>query len=382
MTESDFPRDLRTTVSVGDRERQFTLSTGDGLLSSDDVRPAVRALLEQTTVEPDDDALVLDGNGGLAGVAVGAAAPEGDVLVTETSARAAAACRVNADRNGTDNVSVSLTADPATARSGFDLGLFAPKPYDPVAVVRDRLVRGLSRLRPGGEFYLAGESDTGILRYADTLDEFAASSRRVSASGGVRVVRGERGEQVPEPPGVPETEFRATVGEYTCRLVTEPGLFSWESLDDGTAALLEAVSVEDDERVLDCCCGYGAVGAFVGARTDCDLVATDDDVRATALAERNVERNGVTAESITTGDCLDAVEGEFDVILTNPPTHAGDGVTRKLFASVRDALVPGGRFCLVANEIMNYDDRLAAEFGFETTVLAHSENYDVIRATL
>lgn len=382
MTDADFPRDLTATVSVGGDEQTLTLSTGDGLLSSDDVRPAVRALLEHTSVESDDDTLVLDGNRGLAAVALGAAAPDGDVLVTETSARAAAACRHNAARVGTDNVSVSLTADPSTARSGFDLGVFAPKPYDPVAVVQDRLVRGLSRLRPGGKFYLAGESDTGILRYADTLSEVAASTTRVSASDGVRVIRGERGESVPEPPGVPETEFRATVGDYTCRFLTEPGLFSYESLDEGTAALLETVSVADDERVLDACCGYGAVSAFVGARSDCDLVATDDDVRATGLTRKNIERNGASAESITTGDCLDAVDGAFDVILTNPPTHAGDGVTRKLFASARDALAPDGRFCLVANEIMGYDDRLATEFGFDTTVAASVENYDVIHATL
>ncbi|MFB6177507.1 MAG: methyltransferase [Halobaculum sp.] len=380
MTESDFPRDLRATVSVGGEEREFTLATGDGLLSSDAVRPAVRAVLRHVDVAPDDDALVLDGNRGLAGVALGAAAPDGEVLVTETSARAAEACRLNADRNGTDNVSVSLTADPATGRDGFDCCVFVPRPYDPVAVVQDRLVRGLSRLRPGGRFFLAGPSDTGVQRYADTLDEYAASTTRVAASDGVRVIRGERGETVADPPGVPETEFRATVGDYTCRFLTQPGLFSWESLDDGTAALLRAVSVADDERVLDCCCGYGAVGAFVGARSDCDLVATDDDVRATALAEQNVERNGVTAESVTTGDCLDAVDGEFDVILTNPPTHAGDGVTRKLFASVRDALTPDGRFCLVANEIMRYDDRLADEFGFETTVLDSTDGFDVIRA--
>jgi 16S rRNA (guanine1207-N2)-methyltransferase len=394
------------TTADADHE-PLVFSTRDGLLSGEEIRGEVHTLLSCVSPEPDDDVLVVDGNYGVAAVALARCVPDGDVVVTETSARAAESCRENAARNDVSNLTVELT--PAMAgigtdvaavgtdvaavgesqRTAFDLAVFAPKPYDPVDVVNERLADALSLLREGGELYVAGRKNSGIERYAGTLEELAAGSERVTTEEGTHVYRGVRGASCDVPEYVTETEFRATVGDYTCRFLTVPGLFSWESLDDGTAALLRAVDVDDGARVLDCCCGYGAVGAFVGARTDCDLWATDDDVVATTYAETNYERNGVTAETILTGDCLDAVAAEtaeldatFDVVLANPPTHAGDGVTKKLFSGIRAVLAPDGYACVVANEIMNYDERLAREFDFETTVVASEGNFDVIRAEL
>lgn len=55
-----------------------------------------------------------------------------------------------------------------------------------------------------------------------------------------------------------------------------------------------------------------------------------------------------------------------------PPTHAGKGVTHKLFASVEEVLAEDGTFWLVANRIMDYDEFLSTEFGFETGLSASS----------
>jgi 16S rRNA (guanine1207-N2)-methyltransferase len=139
--------------------------------------------------------------------------------------------------------------------------------------------------------------------------------------------------------------------------------------------------VSDGQRVLDCSCGYGAVGAFIGARTDCELWATDDDVVATTYAEKNYERNGVTPHTVVTDDAFDSIpDDHFDAILMNPPTHAGKGITTKLFSGAYDALTDGGVLYVVANTIMHYDVRLADRFDFETTIIATDKNYDVIRA--
>lgn len=377
--ESTYER--RFTATIAGSRRTFTFTTRDGLLSKDEIRPAVRTLLAHVTPEQDDDVLVVDANYGVAGVVL-AHATDGAVLMTETSVRAAETCRANAARNDAENAAVELVADVRSVREGFDVAVLVPKPYDPTSVVKDRLAGAVSRLTPDGEVYVAGTKNAGIERYADALSELTVESKRVATEEGVRVYRGAGRTGENPPKYVSEYEFRTTVGDYTCRFLTVPGLFSWESLDEGTEALLRAVSVEDGQRVLDCCCGYGAIGSFIGARTDCTLWATDDDVVATTYARKNFDRNGVTAERVTTGDCLDAVEGEtFDVILANPPTHAGDGVTRKLFEQVRNALASDGAFYLVANQIMNYDDRLTREFDFDATVVASEGTFDVIRAS-
>lgn len=374
--------ELHPTFDVAGRQETFTFTTCDGLLSKDEIRPAVRTVAECVTLERDDDILVVDANYGVVGIVL-ARATSGDVLMTETSARAGETCRTNAARNDVRNVHVEVTPDVRTVRDGFDVAVLVPKPYDPTNVVKDRLAAAVSRLAPDGTMYIAGTKKAGINRYADTLAELTIESERIATDDGVHVYRGV-GPVTEDPPKyVSEYEFRATVGDYTCRFLTVPGLFSWKSLDEATETLLQAISVEDGQQVLDCCCGYGAIGAFVGARTDCVLWATDDNAVATAYARKNFERNGVSPERVVTGDCLDAVEGEtFDVILSNPPTHAGKGVTQKLFDQIHSALAPSGEFYLVANQIMNYDDVLTQDFGFDTMIVSSEGNFDVIRASL
>ena len=381
MTDTGLANELRLDARVGDRTEPYAFLTRDGLDSKDEIRREDLALLETVSVQSDDDVLVIDGNYGVLGTVLGDIASDGETVITETSARAATTCRENAVRNGVENVTVELTADVGDLRNDFDLASFAPKPYDPVDAVKERISRAATRLSIGGTFYIAGTKNDGITRYAETLSELLTEVEQVSIEGACHVYRGEKDETFEPRTYLTEHEFRATIGEYTCRFLTVPGLFSWEALDDGTAALLRNVSVPDGSRVLDYCCGYGAVGAFVGARTDCELWATDDNVVATTYAEENFDRNGVTPEAVITGDGTDGVATEtFDVILSNPPTHAGSGVTTKLFSGARDVLAPDGVFYLVANGIMQYDEKLAQDFDFDTTVVAEEGNYDVIGA--
>lgn len=110
---------------------------------------------------------------------------------------------------------------------------------------------------------------------------------------------------------------------------------------------LRPADVTDGERVLDSCCGYGPIGAFVGRRDDCEVWLTDDDAVATACAECSLHTTGVDA-TVVTGDCVEAVaDREFDVVLCNPPTHAGEGVLADLFRGIDGVLAPGGRLTLV-----------------------------------
>lgn len=381
MTNAGSANELHLDARVEGRTEPYAFLTRDGLDSKDEFRPEVLALLDTVAVRPDDDVLVIDGNYGVLGTVLGDVAPDGETVVAETSARAATTCRENAARNGVGNVTVELTADVGDLRNDFDLAVFAPKPYDPVDAVKERISRAATRLSTGGTFYVAGTRNDGIARYADALSELLTGVEQVSVDGACHVYRGEKDETFEPRTYLTEREFRATVGEYTCRFLTVPGLFSWENLDDGTAALLRNVSVPDGSRVLDYCCGYGAVGAFVGARTECELWATDDDVVATTYAAENFDRNGVTPETVVTGDGTDEVATEtFDVILSNPPTHAGSGVTEKLFSGAHDVLSPDGVFYLVANEIMRYDEKLARDFDFDATVVAEAGNFDVIGA--
>lgn len=365
------------TAERGGTTRTFSFLTRDGLLSKSEVRASERALVEAVDT-PGGDALVLDANYGVVGTVLARFHPESDVTMAETSARGAECCRTNADRNEAPNVGVELVPWAPGESGTYDSLLFAPKPYAPTDVNRERLVRGLSVTAPGGHCFVAGTESSDIDAYAETLDALCEDVTRVETDADCAVYRATRPAEFAPTEQVAEQEFRATVGDYTCRFVTLPGLFSWEDLDAGTEALLQHAAVPEGARMLDLACGYGPVGAFVGARTDCDVYATDDSVLATEFARRNYERNGVTPVAVETGDCLDAFSGEtFDTILVNPPTHAGKGVTMKMFQSARDALADDGELWLVYNEIMNYDRVLRSEFGFEVEVVASVEKFEV-----
>lgn len=357
----------------------FTFHSADGVVSKGEFRVAELLLLNVVDPAPDEDVLVVDGNYGVLPTVLGALA--GSVTVAETSARAAALCERNARENGAD-VDVALVADVADLDGEFDRAVYAPRPYDPTEVVRQRAVDALEALAPGGELFLAAAKTEGARRYRDTLAE-VADADRIEKSQGVRAYR------VPRPPGFEAPEFvtdRTIQGEiagHEFEFVTRPGLFSPASVDRGTALLADTVRRETDleagDRLLDVACGYGPLGIALAAETGAVPTFSDDSRVATRCAERSLERSPVDPEAVVTADCLDGVEGPFRTVVSNPPTHAGDGVTSELFAGAHAALDPGGSLWLVYNETLRYEDDLPRRFG-SVDVVRREEGYAITRA--
>lgn len=379
MDNPDWKDGYEVTFEVERDEsiRAFSFWTRDGLVSKSSVRSPERALLAAID-RPGDETLVLDANYGVVGTVLAREAPDRHVTMAETSARAADCCRTNATLNEATNAEVELV--PWAPDAEYDCLAFAPKPYVPTDVNKERLARGLSQTTPGGRCYVAATEE--LSAYRSVLSTTCDEVKRLETGAGP-VVSGLRASEFAPGEYVTEHEFRVSIGGYTNRFLTVPGLFSPEELDAGTATLLHHACISDGACVLDLACGYGALGTFVGARTDCELYATDDNVLATTMARRNYERNGVTPVAVETADCLDGVSDvTFDIVLTNPPTHAGNGVTMKMFQGVRDVLADDGEFWLVYNEIMDYDRTLRTSFDFVVDVVANTDTFEVAVARL
>ncbi|MEJ5056635.1 MULTISPECIES: class I SAM-dependent methyltransferase [unclassified Pseudomonas] len=77
---------------------------------------------------------------------------------------------------------------------------------------------------------------------------------------------------------------------------------------------------EPVRRVLDIGCGAG-VGALIVARArhDAEVLAVDINPRALRLSAVNAELAGVNNVSFYHSDVLGSVEGQFDLIIANPP---------------------------------------------------------------
>lgn len=151
-----------------------------------------------------------------------------------------------------------------------------------------------------------------------------------------------------EVPGSAHDERAVTVRALGQELtfLTDAGVFSRDGLDRGTELLLEALPALSG-RVLDLGCGWGAVGVSLAKRYPaCRVTMSDVNRRALDLAAKNAQSNGARAQCVQS-DGLDAVEGPFDLIVTNPPIRAGKQVIYRLFAQSADRLSPGGALYLV-----------------------------------
>ena len=163
---------------------------------------------------------------------------------------------------------------------------------------------------------------------------------------------------------------------------TDAGVFSRDGLDKGTEALLNALPVPMEGRVLDLGCGWGPVGVALGKKYPAlEIVMTDINQRAAELARRNLAANGVRAQ-VVQGDGFAAVEGAFDAILTNPPIRAGKAVIYALFREARARLNPGGALYIVIRKQQGAPSALKflREVYDEAEVIDRSGGFHVIRA--
>lgn len=155
--------------------------------------------------------------------------------------------------------------------------------------------------------------------------------------------------------------IRCTLRGIPFEFETNSGIFSHKHIDNGTNLLIEVMRLPDDGRVLDLGCGYGVVG-IVAARLNpkLEVVMTDINSRAAALAEANAKRNRVRATA-KQGNLYEPVgDTHFDLILTNPPISAGiDAVVKPMIEGAKDHLKAGGLFQLVVQS--NKGGRTLAE---------------------
>ena len=347
--------ELESRTAAGPGTYRFR--TRDGLRSTEEFRAETLLALEGCWEADLGELLVVQANYGVLGTVLAARAD--DVTMAESSARAADTCRENVRENGV-NATVRTVAWEAALDGGFDTAVYVPKPYTALDVGKQRLAGALERIDPGGTLFLAARETTGLNRYSDCLSELGADPETVTAAGGAELVRATRPEAFDPPTFVERRQHTATVDGTALELVTEPGLFAVGGLDDGTRLLLESVDVADGERVLDLCCGCGPIGAYAALTAECEVTLTDDDARATACAEATLSRNEVGGE-VLTADCLSGVRDRtFDLVLSNPPTHAGSGVLATLFDGAADVLGRDGRFAFVHHRELDLSEHFEA----------------------
>lgn len=159
--------------------------------------------------------------------------------------------------------------------------------------------------------------------------------------------------------------FSAEIRGISFVFETEPGLFSPGAVDRGTLAMLSEAEFSENDRVLDLGCGYGAVGIYAAKRIgEANVVMCDVSEEAVAAARGNAIRNGVPAVDIRVSDGFDRLpDGEFTLILSNPPYHTDFSVAKRFIEGGFRRLSLGGTMVMVTKRLDWYKNKFTSVFG-------------------
>jgi 16S rRNA (guanine1207-N2)-methyltransferase len=234
----------------------------------------------------------------------------------------------------------------------------------PPAVLERRyvLAQALRTLVPGGALIAMAPKDRGGARLRGELGAFGCA---VVESAG----RHQRICVTTRPPSPIGLEAAIVQGGPqivpSLGLWSQPGVFSWDRVDPGSAQLLE-IAGDFSGRGADLGCGIGVLsGAVLASPNVTALTAVDIDRRAVLAAEHNLDDPRVRVMQHDLRGPPPGLEG-LDFVIMNPPFHDGGSEDRRLgqaFIARAAALLRRGGVCrLVANIGMPYEAPLAEHF--------------------
>jgi len=170
--------------------------------------------------------------------------------------------------------------------------------------------------------------------------------------------------------------IRARLRNEEFTFETGSGTFSKDKVDTGSALLINEVTFQPGDRILDLGCGYGPVGIAVKKTCpQCTVVMTDVNERAVKLAKANAKLNDVTVDA-RAGNEYEPVKDElFNAVLLNPPQTAGKELCNRLIANAKSRLYTNGFFWLVARHNKggsSFEEKMEEIFGNVETIARQS----------
>ncbi|HEY1880587.1 MAG TPA: methyltransferase [Caulobacteraceae bacterium] len=237
------------------------------------------------------------------------------------------------------------------------------------------LAQGLRALAVGGELVVLALKNRGGARLAGELSTFGCDVRQ-NAKAHHRICRTVR----PAAPAGLEGAIEAGGPRWVAGLGlwSQPGVFSWDRVDPGTALLLGQPWTPAGAGA-DLGCGIGLLALQI-LKSDAveSLRLIDIDARAIAAARRNIAD---PRASFRQHDLREAPATGLDFVVMNPPFHNSGAEDRRLgrrFVETAAAMLKsGGVLRMVANIALTYEDILAANFG-EVRSIVREGGYKVL----
>ncbi|MDE5589712.1 MAG: methyltransferase [Acetatifactor sp.] len=159
--------------------------------------------------------------------------------------------------------------------------------------------------------------------------------------------------------------IHAKIKDVDLKFETESSLFSPNSIDNGTLAMLSVIDFLPGDKVLDLGCGYGVAGILAGKLIgEESVVMCDISERAVEYAAKNAALNGVSHIIIRLSDGYQNIEeNDFTLILCNPPYHADFAVPKRFIEGGFRKLAMSGKLVMVTKRLDWYKNKLISVFG-------------------
>ncbi|HEX5379878.1 MAG TPA: class I SAM-dependent methyltransferase [Phenylobacterium sp.] len=241
------------------------------------------------------------------------------------------------------------------------------------------LAHALRALKPGGQLIVFAPKDKGGSRLKKVLERFGCAVAEDAR-------RHHRFCYVTRPQTL--TGIADAIAAGAPRLVSalglwsQPGVFSWDRLDPGSALLLETLPALSG-RGADLGAGIGVLGhKLLSVPAVTHLAMVEIDRRAVEAAKRNVDDPRVEVIWADVRRLDDTLSG-LDFVVMNPPFHDGGAEDRGLgiafIVQAAKALRKGGVCWLTANRHLPYEGPLGEAFA-KVTLKAERGGYKIYEA--
>ena len=256
------------------------------------------------------------------------------------------------------------------------------------SVTHHAINQALKTVTPIGNMYLAGYKNEGIKTYAQKASAFFNSAGALIKHKDAHCICLNTPRISSERAFLDDNNYTAlrTIGEYQgAQLISKPGVFGYEKIDEGSALLLSCAKKYLDthtlkpEKILDLGCGYGLLSLISAQWRPSEIIATDNNAAALNALKAGATTNNI-ALSIVADDVGEKITGKFDTLLCNPPFHKGFSVsgdlTDKFLRSASHRLSKNGVAFFVVNSFIGIEKK-AEMFFSRQELLINNKHFKV-----
>ncbi len=188
-------------------------------------------------------------------------------------------------------------------------------------------------LKENGELIFSGSKQQGIKNYAKQAVKHLGGKGHVKKHGNEYLAIITRGATTLPLDDKNYAQIRPTLTYNGINIVSKPGQFGWNKLDQGSCLLAEQFSlatIQPPTTILDLGCGYGFLALAAHQQwPEATITATDNNAAALLSCRKNFSIQHISGD-IVAADCANTITQKHDLIICNPPFHQGFAIAQQL----------------------------------------------------